>query len=275
MLGWYLFGGLVAGLLFIDARFYRHAQAIESTVTESTATGSVVEKMAAEESYNATTSCHKGRSQYFIIAGMCVIILLIGPGIVYQQNNQQHASGSTINVFLPEGIEGWSDPIVSANDWMPLYHGAISAKSDYLVRGGNVSLFIAYYPFQKQGTEVINDLNRISNKKIWRTKYSHARLKHLQAIDVMEQVIENSKNEKRLVWYWYNIGGQLTVNKYEAKVLQLAGLLMGQPQAYMVAVSVPIPVHMNDDIKQSQESLLQIITDLKKPLANLQVQNSK
>ncbi len=92
---------------------------------------------------------------------------------------------------------------------------------------------------------------------------------------MMEQVIENSKNEKRLVWYWYNIGGQLTVNKYEAKALQLAGLLMGQPQAYMVAVSVPIPVHMNDDIKQSQESLLQIITDLKKPLANLQVQNSK
>ena len=276
MLGWYLFGGLVAVLLFVDARFYRHASAIENTTAESTATGDVVEEMAKEESSivensNATISCQKGRSQYFIIAGLCVFVLSIGPVIVYQQNNQQQTSGPAINVVLPGGIEGWSGPKTSTNDWEPQYLGAISAKSDYRVRGENVSLFIAYYPFQKQGTEVINDLNRISNKKTWRTKYSHARYKHLQAFDVMEQVIENSKNEKRLVWYWYNIGGQLTVNKYKAKLLQLTGLLMGQPQAYMVAVSVPV----KDDVEQSREFLQNVVDDLKMPLANLQITGSK
>ena len=271
MLGWYLFGGLVLVLLFIDVRFYRHAPAIAGTVTESTATGSVVAEMAAEEGSAAAISCHQGRSQYFIIAGLCVAVLSIGPVIVYQQNNQQHTSAADINVVLPGGIKGWSGPMTSANDWLPEYHGAISAKSDYLVQGKNVSLFIAYYPFQKQGTEVINDLNRISNKKSWRTKYSHARLKQRQAFDVMEQVIENSQNNKRLVWYWYNIGGQLTVNKYEAKVLQLAGLLMGQPQAYMVAVSVPV----NENIELSREFLQQVVNDLTIPLANLQITGSK
>ena len=271
MLGWYLFGGLVAVLLFIDARFYRHAPAIESAATKSTTTGSVVEEMATEESSGSTISCQKGRSQYFIIVGLCVIILSIGPVIAYQQNNQQQVPGSTINVVLPEGITGWSGPIASENDWMPLYHGAISAKSDYLVQGEKISLFIAYYPFQKQGTEVINDLNRISNKKSWRTKYSHARLKHLQTFDVMEQVIENKQNNKRLVWYWYNIGGRLTVNKYEAKAMQLTGLLIGQPRAYMVAVSVPV----KDDVEQSREFIQKLVNDLKKPLANLQVRNSR
>ena len=143
----------------------------------------------------------------------------------------------------------------SVNDWMPQYHGAISKKSDYLVRGGHVSLFIAYYPFQKQGKEVINDLNRISNKKIWRTKYPHARVKHLQSHDLLEQIIENKKNEKRLVWYWYNIGGDVTINKYEAKLLQLAGILMGRPQAYMVAVSVPV----NDDVENSRKFIRDVV----------------
>ena len=270
MLGWYLFGGLVAVLLFIDARFYRHASAIESTVTESAAAGSVVEKMAAEESSDSNISCQKGRLHYFVITGLCVFVLSTGPIFVYQQNNQQPASNSDINVVLPGGIEGWSSPIASANDWMPQYHGAISTKSDYLVHGNKVSLFIAYYPFQKQGAEVINDLNRISNKKVWRTKYSHARLKHLPGHDVMEQVIENSQNNKRLVWYWYNVGGQLTVNKYEAKMLQLTGLLTGQPQAYMIAVSVAV-----NDIEQSREFLNNIVTDLKTPLANLQITSNK
>jgi EpsI family protein len=156
--------------------------------------------------------------------------------------------------------------MASINDWMPQYNGAINTKSDYLVRDGNVSLFIAYYPIQKQGKEVINDLNRISNNKIWRIKYPRAKLKHLQTHDVMEQMIENSRNEKRLVWYWYNIGGQVTVNKYEAKLLQLKGLLIGQPQAYMAAVSVAI----NGDAEQSREFLNDIVSDLKEPLANLQ-----
>ena len=73
----------------------------------------------------------------------------------------------------------------------------------------------------------------------------------MQTYDVMEQIIENSQNNKRLVWYWCNIGGQLTVNKHAAKVLLLAGLLMGKPQAYMVAVSVPV----NDDVERSREFL--------------------
>jgi exosortase A len=264
MLGWYLFGGLVAVLLFLDARFYRHA-----SVLENAAAGKIAEKMSAEEASDSNISCRKGQLQYFIVAGLCAIILSIGPAIVYQQNNHQQLSGSDIKVTLPAGIEGWSGPMVSENDWTPQYHGAINAKADYLVRDKNVTLFMAYYPFQKQGVEVINDLNRISNNKIWQTKYPHSRVRSLPVHDVMEQVIEKNQNNKRLVWYWYNISGQLTVNKYEAKAMQLAGLLMGQPQAYMVAVSVPV----GDDIEQAREFIKNIINDLQRPLANFQATN--
>lgn len=260
MLGWYLFGGLVAVLLFVDARFYRHGPIAEGVAGDA----------VAEESPCANDSCQKSGIQYFIIAGLCAIVLSIGPLIIFQKNNQQQLSSADIEIILPEDIEDWSRPFVSANDWEPQYHGAISAKSDYRVRGEDVTLFVAYYPDQKQGTEVINDLNRISNKQIWRTKYSHGRVKHLQSHDVIEQAIENNQKEKRLLWYWYSIGGQVTVNKYEAKVLQLAGLVMGRPQAYMVAVSVLV----KDDPERSREFLNKIITELKAPLANLQITSS-
>jgi len=154
---------------------------------------------------------------------------------------------------------------------MPQYHGAISEKIDYLVEGENISLFIAYYPFQKQGVEVINDLNRISNKKIWGTAYSHSRVRNLHGHDVMEQMVVNGQNNKLLIWYWYNIGGQITVNKYEAKVLQLVGMLSGQTKAYMIAVAVPV----NDDIEQSRELMQKLVNDLKIPLENLKFTGSK
>jgi len=266
MLGWYIFGVLVAVLLFIDARFYKHDTVTQGATTESVVSESITEESITQER-DVTTSSQKGPLHSFMVAGLSAIIISIAPFVVYQQTNQQAFSGPDISVILPQSIKGWSAPLVSKNDWLPQYHGAVSTKADYLVDGEDVSLFVAYYSFQKQGAEVINDLNRISNPKIWRPLYSHSHVRRLFVHDVLEQVVENSKNEKRLVWYWYNIGGKLTVNKYEAKLLQLTGLLMGQPQAYMVAVSVPV----NDDIERSRKVLKNIVNDLKTPLLNLQL----
>lgn len=264
MLGWYLFGGLVAILLFIDARYYRHASPVKNTATDDTA-----EEGCTGVSAKVNKSCQKGRAQYFIIAGLCVVTLSIGPVIMYQQNQQQQLLSASFDIVLPEGPVSWSSSVDGVSDWMPQYHGAINKKSDYLVRGERVSIFIAYYPFQQQGKEVINDLNRISNKKIWRLKYPHARVKHLQSQDFLEQIIGNEKNENRLVWYWYNIGGNVTINKYEAKLWQLAGMLSGRPQAYVAAVSVPV----NDDVENARKFIRNIVSDLKISLENWQVTN--
>ncbi len=262
MMGWYLFGGLMAVLLFIDAAVYRYGSAKHDAVEEVSGAGTET---------GAKHLCKKRPLQYFIIAGLCVITVSIGPVVAYQQNNQQQMTGVEVSDILPVRIEGWSVPMTSKNDWMPQYYGAVSEKNDYLVEGENISLFIAYYPFQKQGVEVINDLNRISNKKIWGTAYSHSRVRRLHVHDVMEQMVVNGQNNKLLIWYWYNIGGQTTVNKYEAKVLQLLGMLSGQTQAYMIAVAVPV----DDDVEQSRELMQKLINDLKSPLENLKLAGSK
>lgn len=260
MMGWYLFGALMAVLLVIDAGLYRYGLAKQDAVEENSVAAA-----------GAKHLCSKRQWQYFTIAGLCVTTVSIGPVVVSQQNNQQQMSGTEMSDILPARIEGWSDPITSKNDWMPQYYGAISKKYDYLVNGKNITLFIAYYPFQKQGAEMINDLNSISNKKIWATTYSHSRARNLYEHDVMEQVVINSRHDRLLIWYWYNLGGQITVNKYEAKILQLAGMLLGQAQAYMVAVAVPV----DDDIEQSRELMQKLVNDLKAPLEDLKFTDRK
>lgn len=261
MLGWYLFGGLIAVLLFLDARFYKKI-AVSAT------------DLKPEVIHTASDNpvhCAAGGVGYFYVSVLCIIILFIGPAVIYQQNTQQ-SSAQTINLVLPGSAMGWSEPLPDSDDWWPQYHGAIQMKSVHQVRGNDASIFVAYYPAQKQGEEVINDLNRISNEKIWKTSYPRpgVLLMDKQSIDneyVLEQLIENSQKQKRLVWYWYNIGGRVTINKYEAKVMQLTGLITGQPQAYMAAVSVAII----GDVKNARKALAEITSDIQKPLAAMMV----
>lgn len=261
MLGWYLFGGMIAVLLFLDARFYKN------TAVAATDLKPEVVHPASDKSIR----CRADGVRYFYVSVLCLIILSIGPAVIYQQNTQQ-SSVHTISLVLPGSAKGWSEPLPDSDDWLPQYHGALQMKSVHQVRGNDVSIFIAYYPRQKQGEEVINDLNRISNKKIWKTSYSRPRVLQMdnQSTDgqyALEQLIENSQNQKRLVWYWYNIGGRVTINKYEAKVMQLTGLITGQPQAYLTAVSVVI----KGDVKQTRKVLGEIVADMQKSLAAMTV----
>ncbi len=57
---------------------------------------------------------------------------------------------------------------------------------------------------------------------------------------VLEQLLENNDGSQRLVWYWYRVAGQNTVNKYQAKALQVLGLLNGKRQASIVAIATKL-----------------------------------
>lgn len=252
MLGWYLFGGLVAIMLVLDARLYRR-----------TATN----KLKTIPSESRADPGEKSRGKYFITALLGATFLLIGPVVVDYKEHQQFESSTGFSVILPEGNKDWQGPVKSTNDWMPIYNGAVSRKMDYEGRSGRVTLYVGYYPQQKQGEELINVKNHISHKNVWPTQYTRARNIALHGFSIKEQLIEYGQVKKRLVWYWYDIGGWVTTNKYEAKVLQLFAMLNNNPEAYIVAVSSEI----TSDDQQARETLNQFIIDLKDPLKNIQV----
>ena len=92
MLGWYLFGGLVAILLFLDARFYRPSAVAESSATEA-------------KLFDQT--CDKSHTHYLTVTVLCAVLLLTGPAVVYKKNNQPHLPSSDVNVVLPAGAGDW------------------------------------------------------------------------------------------------------------------------------------------------------------------------
>ncbi len=252
MLGWYVFGTLVAILLFLDTRYYRAAAVAEEK------DGSCLKPAG---------SCESRPIQLALVVLLSALFIAAGPLLVYQNNNQKYPATSDSMIVMPSGVDGWMGPAESGNDWLPIYKGAIAGKADYSRQAESVSLFVAYYLRQKQGEEVINVNNRISNRKVWRPKYTRARNRQVLDYDINEQLLEKGKLKKRLVWYWYVIGGQVTTNKYEAKVLQLAAILKGTPQAYLVAVSAEVA----DEKKVARDILREFVTAMQIPLADLRI----
>jgi EpsI family protein len=148
---------------------------------------------------------------------------------------------------------------------MPEYHGAITRKQAYQKGSERVTLYIGYYPVQEQGKELINDLNRISNRNVWRTRYPRGRLQQTGNQQVLEQLLEKGGGAKRLVWYWYRVAGRNTTNRYEAKALQVLGLVTGKPQAFVVAVATDT----GDDAGHARSVLREFLATMQVSLVKL------
>lgn len=75
---------------------------------------------------------------------------------------------------------------------------------------------------------------------------------------MLEQLLQNNDGTQRLVWYWYHVAGQDTVNKYQAKALQVLGLLNGKRQASIVAIAAKL----DDEPEDTRAMLAQFAKDM-------------
>jgi EpsI family protein len=138
---------------------------------------------------------------------------------------------------LPAGAGGWSGPSVTQDRWSPVYHGAITGKRAYRKGGQEVYLFVGHYPVQSQGKELVNVLNNVTNSEDWRPVYPQVRTARDREQMFREQMLESTSGQRRLVWYWYRVGGRRTISDYRAKLLQLWGVLEGNRQASVIVIA--------------------------------------
>ena len=251
-LGWYLFGGMMVVLLAVDALLNSHYHPPETGSTEGGNNSLLV-------------SCVKGKLQHMAILVAGLVLLSAGPAAAYWVNHQPPPENKQSELKLPSGTGGWKGPADSDNDWMPEYRGAIARKQAYQKGDKHIDLYIGYYLVQKQGKELINDLNRISNRDIWYSRNPKGRLHQVGDRMVLEQLLERDGGEQRLVWYWYRVAGQYTVNPYQAKVLQVLGLVTGNPQASIMAIAVK----SGDDITGARKVLEEFVSIMETSLAKL------
>jgi hypothetical protein len=57
---------------------------------------------------------------------------------------------------------------------------------------------------------------------------------------VIEVELDSLYAGRRLVWYRYRVAGQYTTGAVRSKLLQVAGMLAGRPDASIIAVSTGI-----------------------------------
>ena len=226
-LGWYLFGGLVVVLLVFESLVHRKCLP---------GPGRTLDNVACEQ-----PPCDKGKLPYITFVLVVAIFISAGPTTVFWINNQPQSDSYPVQIKLPLAAGEWSYMDADDDGWTLQYRGAITHKMAFHDKiNHEIHLYLGLYPTQRQGEELINDLNKISDDKIWRIKYQRAKLHNVGGQQVLEQLLEKNDGTQRLVWYWYHVAGQNTVNKYHAKALQVLGFFNGKRQASIVAIAAKL-----------------------------------
>ncbi len=237
MFGWYLFGGIVVVLLVIDTVLHR----MRSAALNDTVNTAVGEAESSGQLPGDQVPCSTTKLQYMAVVLSAVLLVSAGPTMIFWINNQPSSASYPAQIKLPSMTGEWSVVDSEEDDWVPLYRGAIDHRIVFQDKNNReIHLYLGIYPAQKQGEELINDLNRISDNKIWQTRYERAKPYNAGGQQVLEQILEKKDGAKRLLWYWYHVAGMDTVNKYQAKALQVLGLVNGKRQASVVAIATSL-----------------------------------
>ena len=240
--GWWLFGGMLLLLMVIDIALSRRRLS----------RGGVILPVVSADAGQACSHGSLYRSGVLLLAAMLVVS---GP-VIASLLERQVNTGQAIVVKLPAGVQGWSGPVATADSWTPRFHGAVSSKQAYHKNGHTVLLYMARYATQSQGKELVSDLNSIADQSAWQLQYAHGRVIEDGDRTLLEQQMRTATGQQRLVWYWYRVGGVPTTNRYMAKLLQVYGLLVADPEAALVAVATDIEGDLQDARQQLRDFIM-------------------
>ncbi len=180
-------------------------------------------------------------SRYFFVT---LLVILSVPALRY--GLQAGSSASSQEIEIPLALDHWNGNgnVLGKSAWRPDYKNA----TDELFRsysgssGVEIDLHVFNYSEQKQGAELINVENNIADGAMWNvvpsteSRYLISDANQVKKVNAVEVV--NNQNERKLVWYWYDIGGFVTSSQYAAKLLQIVAQLKGENYARLTAVSI-------------------------------------
>ena len=162
---------------------------------------------------------------------------------------------------VPEVAGGWRQVEARGPVWRPQVKGAdAEAIATFEKNGRRISLFLAYFTHQRQGSELIGHGNRLIGGTQWSRVSSASRGADIgpEAISVMSTRIQR-RSVNRVVWHWYWVGGNFTANRHFAKLLEAKSKLFGgMPAGAAIAVSAEfaeLPV-------EAEETLGDFLADL-------------
>ena len=246
--GWTLFGVLILVLLAIDVKLHNLRQ--KKSVQHIAENRTSVLAPATRDKYSA---------QFVVATLVAATLVSAGPAFMSWSNSQTELNSDTELVLPVINIDGWHITDTGYDNWKPDYRGAITQQLTYEnSQAEQIYLYLGLYISQRQGEELINDLNRISDEKSWQSQYQRAQEQENNGRQVYEQLLVHNDGTQRLVWYWYHVAERDTINKYHAKALQVLGLIKGVRQAGVIAIAA----NLETDPETTRKKLERFSRDL-------------
>ncbi len=144
---------------------------------------------------------------------------------------------SPVALAVPAAPEGWRLETGSGRVWRPAYIGAdAEAAGRYVSHGGSVDVWLMLYVSQEQGKELVQGGNRIADTATW----SIENISRMSFDPPMKEAeLESNSGDRRIVRWWYEVGGWNTNSALGAKLRQVGGRLTGRNEAGLIAMSTP------------------------------------
>lgn len=168
-----------------------------------------------------------------------------------------------IRLEAPAAANGWRADPAPLSDWQPDYKGGDASLTQTYRKGSKaVSLYIAYYPHQHEGAELVTSTNVIVRQKhpVWNNVGESKRAVAVgsQPLQIVQTKLR-SPTLRLLVWNWNCIGDISTVNAYYAKMLEAKARLLGRrDDAAAIILSSPY----DGDMESAAAVLQEFIGDM-------------
>lgn len=231
--GWLFFGVIILVLVWLGAR-------LQSGLEVRTAVAAML-----------PTHVHLGGirqeawGQRVAVMLGTVILLGAGPLWVLAVNNESGSSGLSAD-RIPQLAPTfpWSESRDNRVMWRPAFNGhSAELFQSFELDGRQISMYVAYYPSQRQNAEAISEGNSLYDPSWESIAEGNTELMvDGQRILVRRTDIRPYRQDqgaKRVVLSWYWIDHTYTASSSKAKLLQLASTLLGHsPEAAGIILSV-------------------------------------
>lgn len=198
----------------------------------------------------------------FALPLLALAIVAAGPAYARLAMHAPPATAVAANA-APPAHAPWQAAPTADRPWEPVTTGADLALQQAYLRqpdGRRVDLHLAWYAFERQGAEAVNQGNRQADGERWlRTASGRAALAApgLPPEVFLERLATPNGREQRLVLWWYWVDGAFTADPLYAKLLQARGRLLGHaPPTAIVALSATVTEGGVDEARGTIESLL-------------------
>ncbi|MGH8671018.1 MAG: exosortase A, partial [Burkholderiales bacterium] len=167
--------------------------------------------------------------------GLSAVLAVIGVTAVwpayaaYLEHNVSDVAD--IALRIPAAAGGWQLHPKPVSDWEPRYLGTDThLMQTYTKNGHVVSLYLGYYRHQRQGAELINSQNIMIRQKhpVW-GNIGEIKRKLDEVPFAVRQTRLRSPDVRLLVWDWFWIAGQYTIDPRYAKLLEARQKLLQRP----------------------------------------------